>query len=137
MMDKEEMLKKLLNKKKDTKREMSPHEKEAKLSVLDSMKSLAEDEMKKRLGGMKKVSVTSDTKEGLEKGLDKAKSILDQEKLMSEESKDPTEEASEDTEAMAHMRSEDSEEEPMTEEEIDSKMRELQAMKDLLKSKRS
>lgn len=131
------MLKKLLESKKDSKKKMSSNEKDAKMSVLKSMKSLAEDEMRKRLNGMKKVSVASDTTEGLEKGLDKAKSIVDQEEMMSEESEEPTEEAMVDTEAMAHMRSEDSEQEPMSEEEIDSRIRELEAMKNALQAKRS
>lgn len=64
-------LKKLMAKKKD----MPDNEKKAKMAVVGNLRDLASDEMKNRLAG--KVSVASNSKEGLKKGLDLAKENLD------------------------------------------------------------
>lgn len=69
--------------------------KDAKMAVLQNLKKDAEGAMSGKLDkmGMKKVSVMSDSKEGVEKGLDKAKELVEG---------SPEEEASEspDEEAM-------------------------------------
>lgn len=65
-------LKKILGKKRDLK----PAEKHAKMHVLKHMRDEAAGEMGHKLGSLKKVSVMSDSKEGLEKGLDKAKQVV-------------------------------------------------------------
>lgn len=71
MMDKME---KLLEKKKKSGKELSPVEKDAKMGVIESMKKMAEDAMGDRL---KKVTVASASKEGLQKGLAKAKEMVE------------------------------------------------------------
>lgn len=59
-------------------KKMSDHEKHAKMGVLHHLKQVAEDMMKDHMdgGGMKKVSVMSDSPEGLAEGLDKAKDLV-------------------------------------------------------------
>lgn len=61
------------------KKEMTPAEKKAKLSALGEANKMATGMMKDGLSGLKKVTVASDSKEGLEKGLEKAKDIVDEE----------------------------------------------------------
>lgn len=69
---------KLLEKKKKEGKSLSDVEKEAKMGVVDDMKKMAMDEMSNDLHrGLKKVTVASGDKEGLKKGLDKAKELLD------------------------------------------------------------
>lgn len=70
------MKKELEKLKKPEGEEMHPHEKMAKMAVLQHLKKTAEDAMKEHMGGMKKVSVMSDSPEGLKEGLDKAKGMV-------------------------------------------------------------
>ncbi len=71
------MMKKLLDKKgKGSK--LSDSEKEAKMSVLEDLRKMMEDHMGESLGGLKKVTVASPDKEGLESGLDKAREMIGQ-----------------------------------------------------------
>jgi len=68
---------KLLMKKKDKKGSMMPeHERDAKMSVLEHVRDMAQDMMKGRLDGLKKVTVASDSASGLKEGLAKAKDML-------------------------------------------------------------
>lgn len=70
-----EMFKKLMEKKKEKDGPMSAHRKDARDSVLgDLMKNMDGRDSGKL--GMKKVSVMSDSKEGLAHGLDKAKELV-------------------------------------------------------------
>jgi hypothetical protein len=69
-------------------KEMSPSEKNAKMSVLHDLKKQAQDAMGGKLDGMKKVSVMSDSPEGLQHGLDKAKELTQN---MPDESEDSDE----------------------------------------------
>lgn len=65
--------------KKEMKKDgMHPHEKMAKMAVLQHLKKTAEDAMKEHMNGgaMKKVSVMSDSPEGLEEGLEHAKGMV-------------------------------------------------------------
>lgn len=67
--------------------------KQGKLSALKKIREIAsqcmQDDMKS--GGLKKVSVLSDSPEGLEKGLEKAKEIVDSGSTESMEGSEPEE----------------------------------------------
>lgn len=60
------------------KRDMKPSEKHAKMGVLKDLKDSLADSMGDKLDGMKKVSVMSNSPEGLDAGLDKAKMLSHQ-----------------------------------------------------------
>ena len=68
-------LHKILAKKKPLSGDM---EKNAKMDVIQHLKDMAQGQMKDKMGAMKKVSVASDSSEGLKAGLDKAHDIVDQ-----------------------------------------------------------
>lgn len=57
-------------------RKLSETEQKASSAVLDDLRKTAQDMMKNKLTGAKKVTVASNTKEGLKKGLSKAEEIL-------------------------------------------------------------
>lgn len=67
------------------KKKLSPEEQGAKMSVLKDIMGEMDQLMCKDLDGKKKmkVSVMSDSKEGLAKGLDKAEDIMESDKLVS------------------------------------------------------
>lgn len=65
-------LKKMMEKKRD----LSPSEKNAKMDAIHEMRGAAAEMMGHKMDGLKKVSVMSDSKEGLKKGLDKARGIV-------------------------------------------------------------
>ncbi len=67
---------KLMQKKKMEGKEMSPVERQAKMNVVHEMRKMASDEMSEPLKNMKKVSVASNSPEGLKEGLDKAKQVV-------------------------------------------------------------
>lgn len=71
-----DMMKKLLDSKKQ-KGMLSDDEASAKMSVLKNLRGKSDASAADRLKGMKKVSVMSDSEEGLEQGLEKAKEIID------------------------------------------------------------
>ena len=93
---------KLMEKMKDGKK-MPEHEKDAKMSVLEHVRQLAQDMMKDKLDhGMKKVEIASDSSEGLKKGLEKAMEMMPEGE--SEDSAEPSEgEGSEEDEASEDM----------------------------------
>lgn len=104
---------------------MTDNERDAKMSVVEAMRKMAEDEMGGRLKGLKKVTVASDSEGGLEKGLEKAKEMIS-----------PAEEQEEEEGSDEEMASEDepeSDEASMSEEELDAKIEELMKMKEKLK----
>src|SRR6266700_1552208 len=72
-----EMMKKMLEKKKEHKGEMSPVEKDAKMGVVKAMRDMASKAMDGKLQGLKKVSVASNSAEGLKHGLEKDKEAMD------------------------------------------------------------
>ena len=141
------------------KRDLSEHEKTAKMDVMKEMRNEASNAMHGKLDGLKKVSVMSDSEKGLKEGLDKAKSLMsgggkvsDQEMdNMREKAEDDqsnsfgpedSEEAPDDLEAHAeeskespeHELSESSEEEAkehedMNPDELDEEIAKLQEMK--------
>jgi len=66
-----------LKKLQDKASDMPDHEKMAKMQVLHHMKKVAEDMMKSHMdGGAKKVSVMSNSPEGLQHGLAKAQELV-------------------------------------------------------------
>lgn len=71
-----EMMDKLMELKKEGKR-LSSNEKEAKMNVLGELGNKAGKNMVERLKGMKKVSVMSDSPEGLKEGLDTAEELVE------------------------------------------------------------
>ena len=58
-------------------KELSPMEKEVKMDLTKEMGGVAKDALRNQVKGLKKVTVASDSPEGLEEGLDKAKEIVE------------------------------------------------------------
>lgn len=73
----DKMMKMMLSKKKHGK-ELSDGEKKSKLEALMGMKDLANSHMGNKLKNLKKVTVASDSPEGLKAGLHKAEDLADQ-----------------------------------------------------------
>jgi cbb3-type cytochrome oxidase cytochrome c subunit len=121
----EHMLKKM--KKKGEESSMPEHEKQAKMSVLSHLCDMAQESMGSKLHGLKKVSVMSDSKEGLDEGLDKAHQVL---KQMPEEEESPEEESLESPEQeMSEGHDMAPGEEECSPEELDAKIAHLQMLK--------
>lgn len=112
-------LKKLIEKKKARGEEMSSGEQKAKGSVL---KELIGDMGKEMSGNLKKVTVASPSKKGLEKGLEKAQEMMG--KLPSDEE---TEEMTHDAEGGHEEESEYGKEAEESPEELKAKIKELEA----------
>lgn len=108
------------------KKEMSDSEKKAKLSALGEAHKMASDMMKGGLGGLKKVTVAADSKQGLKKGLEKAEDILGE-----QDEEDSMMGLHEDDEASEHKSAQD-ESEPMDEEELDAEIERLMKLKEKL-----
>src|SRR4051812_14730606 len=68
----DERFKKMLDKKKG----LSDVEKDAKMDVVGDLRDAASEHMKKRMGSLKKVTVASNSPEGLQDGLEKAEDII-------------------------------------------------------------
>jgi hypothetical protein len=110
-------------------KELSPMEKKARMSMVDELRKMAEGEMKDRAFG--KVTVASDSPEGLKKGLEMAK---DKVEMMPESAEEEMEEASEDEESEEeYSEDEDMYEAEMSEDEIDAKLAELMKLKEKMK----
>jgi len=92
-----DMMKKLLEKKKSEGKTLSPMEKDARMGVVGALKKAAEGAMADK--GLKKVTVASDSKEGLEKGLEMAKKVAQKGPEMSEMSEMPESEEHEASES--------------------------------------
>lgn len=124
-------LAKIMAKKKDAKK-LSSGELEAKLNAANEMHKWASEEMGNGLEKkLKKVTVASDSEEGLEEGLEKAKEIVEEKPDMMDAEKseeDAVHEAGESVEDEMMEHSEDGMEE-MSEEEIDEKLQKLMALK--------
>ena len=123
----------------EMKRKMSPAAQKAKLTVLKEANKMATDEMKKDLSGLKKVTVASDSKAGLMKGLEKAEDIVEgEEKDCSECPGCPHcmgEQEDEDMEMASESEDEEDEQEatePMDIDELEAKIQELMKMKSKL-----
>lgn len=135
-----EHFKKLLEKRAGSQKPMNDLELGAKKRAVQEMRKMAADEMAIPLKGLKKVTVASDSPEGVKTGLDKAKEMLssgehdpDMEGLEEEmgEDLDHDNEAGEDPEHAEKVLGE--KEAPMSEEELDEKIQELLKMKEQLK----
>lgn len=117
-------LMKLIEKKKKEGKSMSPAHKRASSDVLKHLMSEMDDMGAESLQGAKKVSVISDSKKGLEEGLEKAKELVE-EKLPSEEEMSKEEEPSEEMEEEG----EESEEEEMEEESPEALKKKIEELK--------
>ena len=106
---------------------MSPLEQKSKLKVLKCLKDDMDCRLKEQLSGLKKVTVASDSKEGLKKGLDKAEDMLGEQE---DEDSELGEQA--DAESDEYESAQD-EAMPMDEDELDKKIQELMALKEKLK----
>jgi hypothetical protein len=118
---------------------MSDAEKKAKLAALKEANGMATDMLKEGLSGAKKVSVISNSKEGLKKGLEKAEEIVGEQDdecedcggegcphcAMGEKEQDKAEGYEDQQE----------ESEPMDEDELDEEIQRLMEMKAKLENK--
>ena len=126
---------------KAKKKQLDPIDKEAKTSVVKGLQRAAEELMGEKLNGLKKVTVASNDKEGLEKGLDKAKDMLSKhdpesegEKLEEETGMD-LDSDNEQGESEEHQEAVLGESE-YSEQELDAKLAELMKQKEALKAKK-
>jgi hypothetical protein len=74
MMDK---IKELIKKKAKEGKFISEEDKSARMDILNELKDMAQGEMGHGLGKLKKVTVASDSAEGLKQGLEKAGEVVD------------------------------------------------------------
>lgn len=143
----------LEKKKKEGGKELSSNEKTAKMSVVQALRDFAAGEMGKKIDGMKKVSVASDSEEGLEKGLDKAKELIGKpdKDVASEDQYDETEESDQEEESEKergvdqhpaefadtphgdYSNGDESDSDEDSEEELDAKLKHLMALKQKFK----
>jgi hypothetical protein len=118
--------------------EMHPAMKQAKLGVLKHLSDMAGDAMGSKLAGLKKVTVASDSDEGLKHGIEKAKDIVEKGHIPGssdmidggDEEGSDAEEASESPEEEAHEQEsgEEGGDEDLSPEDIEKKIAELQAL---------
>lgn len=106
----------LASKAKEKKEPMDPKALKAKKEMLNHLSGMMKDHMSE---GLKKVTVASDSEEGLKKGLEKAEEIIEKKEM-------PSMEESEEM-------SDDDSEEEMSEDEIEQMIQMLQAKKEALK----
>lgn len=148
-----EKLKKVMAGKKD----MPDHEKQAKMDVVKHLRDIASGKMKDHMGSLHKVSVASDSAEGLQNGLQKAQQVVgadadaDEQSAsgMSEGGNVPEHDTSSAEEAeMVHdaenpehdalsAHEEHDPEEDMDEDELNAKLEKLMKMKNKKDSKKS
>lgn len=113
-------------------KKLSPIDQKASKDVLGDLRKLAQGEMKGKMDSLKKVTVSSDSKQGLKKGLEKAEEILGDE---GEEcsicgSKECTShEMDESPEYEQEEESEEIDSPELSPEEIDAKIQELMQLK--------
>lgn len=126
-------LMKMMEKKKNMK-ELSPMERDAKLSVVKDLRDMAANGMADKLKNLKKVTVASNDEEGLAEGLDKAKELIGKSPMNHADSEE--ESASEDMdESPADEEKEDMA--MMSPEELDAKIKELLDMKAKMEVKKA
>ena len=125
-------LKKIIEKKKKEGKTLSPVHKEARSTVLeDLMDHLGEMGLDK-VKGLKKITVASDSKEGLAKGLDKATEMVEKSPMDAMEDEDVSDHGANESEEESSEHEmaeeeEESEESSESEEEIKQKIAELEA----------
>lgn len=117
---------KLMKKLEKKGKKLNPTEKEAKMGVLKDLSSQAGSMLKDKLKGLKKVTVASDSPEGLKAGLEKAEELVDKapEDKMSADSGQSEEDEfeHESSEIMADA-------EQMSPDEIEEQIKRLQELK--------
>lgn len=124
----------LFAKKKKDGKEMSSMEKDAKMSVVHDMKKMAMDAMGDKLKGLKKVSVASDSPEGLKMGLEKAKELVTSHPNSPESDNDNSPENEEEVgETEESPEEEQSEDSAMSEDEVDAELKRLMDLKEKMK----
>lgn len=111
---------------KDKVKKMSDLEKKAKLTPLKEANRIATDMLANKIKGLKKVTVASDSEEGLKKGLKKAEDLLGEHESEDEEMGESHEAKSEGYEDQQE------ESEPMDEDEIDAEIERLMKLKEKL-----
>ena len=119
-------------KKKGEGEEMHPAMKKAKMGVLKHLSDMASEAMGGKLHGLKKVTVASDSEEGLKEGMDKAKEIVEKGKIPGDSHEIADMSDSEEHEASESPAEEELEqetgEEDLSPEEIEKKIAELKAL---------
>ena len=112
-------------------KKLSDMDKKASLKALGDFRNEAAKLMKDKMNGLKKVTVASDSKEGLKEGLEKAEDLLSKgsDKYSSEQANENFEDRDE------HLLDEMEEEceDTLSEDELDAKIQELMAMKSKMK----
>lgn len=123
-------LKKLIDKKKKEGKTLSPVHKEARSTVLEDLMDHLSDMGMDKVKGLKKVTVASDSKEGLAKGLDKATEMVEKSPMEAMEDEDVSDHGANEVEE----NEEESEDEPESEDDIRQKIEELKAKLEAMKA---
>lgn len=123
----------LFAKKKKDGKEMSGMEKDAKMSVVHDMKKMAMDAMGDKLKGLKKVSVASNSPEGLQMGLDKAKELVTNHPNSPETDNDDSPENEEEVGETDESPEAAEEHGEMSEDEVDAELKRLMDLKEKMK----
>jgi hypothetical protein len=119
-------------------KKLSDTEKKASQTVLGDLRKHMQGMLSDKMKGMKKVTVASDTKEGLKKGMETAEKILKSKDDVSTDLLEPKDEIAKqteeelpegDSEFLEDSSEEASECDDMSEEELDAKIKELMAAK--------
>lgn len=110
------------------KKQMSENEKKAKLAALKGAHGMASDMIKGNLKGLKKVTIASDSEEGLKKGLDKAEEFLGEQESEDEEMSESEQDESEGFE------DQQDESEPMDEDELNAEIERLMKLREKLQA---
>lgn len=114
------------------KKSMSPNEKKAKMSVLKDLHGQSSNLLSDSLKGLKKVTVASDSKKGLEKGLDTAEELIGGSKM--EQDGDDADDRVHSGEERDEYMGDDAMESCNTPEEIDDLIKQLLEKKKSLQS---
>ncbi len=123
-------LKKIIDKKKKEGKTLSPVHKEARSTVLEDLMDHLSDMGMDKVKGLKKVTIASDSKEGLAKGLDKATEMVEKSPMEAMEDEDVSDHGA--NEAEEH--EEESEDESESEDDIRQKIEELRAKLEAMKA---
>lgn len=121
-------LKKIIDKKKKEGKTLSPVHKEARSSVLEDLMDHLSDMGMDKVKGLKKVTVASDSKEGLTKGLDKATEMVEKSPMEAMEDEEVSDHGANETEEH------EDESEDESEEDIKQKIEELKAKLEAMKA---
>lgn len=123
-------LKKIIDKKKKEGKTLSPVHKEARSTVLEDLMDHLSDMGMDKVKGLKKVTVASDSKEGLAKGLDKATEMVEKSPMEAMEDEDVSDHGANEVEE----HEEESEDESESEDDIRQKIEELKAKLEAMKA---